>query len=37
MRPKKEAATMSDVATVEKAPYWEGKWYDAVLAAKAKK
>jgi translation initiation factor IF-3 len=34
---KKFMDLMSDVATVEKAPYWEGKWYDAVLAAKAKK
>jgi translation initiation factor IF-3 len=34
---KKFMDLMSDVATVEKAPYWEGKWYNAVLAAKAKK
>jgi translation initiation factor IF-3 len=34
---KKFMDLMSDVATVEKAPYWEGKWYSAVLAAKAKK
>ncbi len=26
-----------DVSNTEKAPYWEGKWYDCILAPKAKK
>jgi len=27
---------VSDVANVDKAPYWEGKWYDCILAPKKK-
>ena len=29
-------ATLEDIATVEKAPFMEGKWLNAVLAAKRK-
>lgn len=34
---KKFIGYLSDAATIEKAPYWEGKWYDCVLASKSKK
>jgi translation initiation factor IF-3 len=28
---------LADVAIIDKTPYWEEKWYDAILAPKAKK
>jgi translation initiation factor IF-3 len=27
---------LADVSVIDKAPYWEGKWYNAVLASKKK-
>jgi translation initiation factor IF-3 len=29
-------ACLSDISTIEKDPYWEGKWFNAVLAPKKK-
>ena len=29
--------TLQDVAIVDKAPYWEGKWYNEILAPAKKK
>jgi len=34
---KRFVEPFSDVANVEKAPSWEGKWYSCVLAPKSKK
>ncbi len=33
---KRFVAILEDIATVDKAPYWEGKWYNSILAPKKK-
>ncbi len=33
---KRFCEILADVATVEKQPYWEGKWYDCILGPKKK-
>lgn len=32
----KFVALLEDVGTIDKQPYWEGKWYDVILAPKKK-
>ena len=32
----KFVALLADVSTIDKAPYWEEKWYQAILAPKKK-